>query len=269
MTLEWSGPKTSSKSDGHHINIKMKLEESSWTEINESEFEVALFPVGSTEQHGPHAPLCTDSLIAREIAREASERTDELCLPSLNIGISEEHRQFDGTLHVSPSTFRRFVSETLRSLYEHGIGKTVVVNGHGGNIDALDELCASIYRSEDFFATHWTWWESIDLSELGIEERMGHAGALETSLVMHLRDELVDSERLEMGRDEGSESWGKFVHGSSVGYDSADFSENGVVGDPTNASKEKGEKLFESSADELVSLVEWLRENNPSPKKHR
>ncbi|MDY6774823.1 MAG: creatininase family protein [Halobacteria archaeon] len=229
----------------------MEIGDLTWTDVRDREtgFDVALLPVGSTEQHGPHAPIRTDALVATELARRAAEEEETVCLPPVNVGVSEEHADFDGTLYVSPDTFRSYVRETLESAATHGFEKAVVVNGHGGNIEALQEVCESLTRDGVVFATEWTWWRSLDD---GYD--MGHAGGLETSLVKYLKPELVSDSDMTKGAD----SWGEFVSGSFVAYDTAEFSENGVVGDPTDSSAEKGKEVFETSLESLGELIDYL-----------
>jgi len=226
------------------------LGSSSWTDVSDAPPEVVLLPVGSTEQHGPHAPLSTDALVAEEVAREAAETaSDAAVLPTVPVGVSEEHRGFDGTLYVSPSTFRAYVSETLRSA---PADRAVVVNGHGGNIDALGEACARLTRDGDLFATYWTWWEALDLDAVDLS--MGHAGAVETSVLLHLAPKLVGEPV------EGEPSWGEYAESAPLAYDSDEFTENGVVGDATEATAEKGKRLYEQAVESLVRLVEGVAE---------
>jgi len=227
----------------------VNLGNSSWTEVRETPPGVALLPVGSTEQHGSHAPLSTDTLVAERVAEEAgNRRQDTAVLPAVPVGVSEEHRGFDGTLYVSPSTFRSYVAEVLGSA---PADRVVVVNGHGGNVDALHELCARLTRDEEApFATYWTWWRAVDLGEA----EMGHAGRVETSVLLHLAPELVDRE----SAVEGAESWGRYAETAPLAYDSDEFTENGVVGDPTEATADEGERLYNDAVDSLVRLVERL-----------
>ena len=228
----------------------MNLEEATWTEVRDADPEVAIFPVGSTEQHGPHAPLSTDARIPESIAREAKGTTDAntVCLPTLSVGVSEEHRRFDGTLYVSPSTFRSYVAETLRSA---PADRAVVVNGHGGNVDALHETCARLTREDEApFATYWTWWEAVDTES--VETGMGHAGAVETSVLLHLDSELVGEPV------EGADSWGEYAEGAPLAYDTDDFTDNGVVGDATRADTETGKRLYDEAVASLARLVETV-----------
>ncbi len=225
----------------------MKLGELSWRKFEEEKPEVALLPTGSTEQHGPHAPLLTDSLIAEKIAEGAAGETGALILPPIRVGVSREHGNFPGTLYLSPETFRRQLRETVISAHGSGLEKFVVVNGHGGNISPIKEACSTLYHDEDIKALEWTWFKAISA------RGMGHAGELETSLILYLREELI-TEPI----NKGAESWGRSCHGSRMDYDTSKFTEDGVVGDPRQSSAKKGEELFKKSIKKLSKLIEEL-----------
>jgi len=230
----------------------MNLKDSTWEDVRDYSPSVALIPVGSTEQHGPHAPLSTDSLIAERLAHDADRETEEVStavLPTVPIGISEEHRGFDGTVYVSPPTFRSYLTEIADSAPADTV---VFVNGHGGNIDALHEVSACLTRGDDVaFATHWTWWKAVDTdTELDID--MGHAGAVETSVLLHIAPELLGEPT------EGAESWGEYAEKAPLSYDTEEFTENGVVGDATQGSSEKGKRLYEQALASLLRLLETV-----------
>lgn len=223
----------------------MNLEEMAWTELRDSPASVALLPTGSTEQHGPHAPLGTDSLAAESIAQAAAEDTDAaVCLPTVPVGVSEEHRGFDGTLYVSPDVFRSYVRETLESA-SRWFDVAVAVNGHGGNVPALQEVCARLTRDGSLHAVEWTWWRALDRDD------MGHAGKLESSMVQHLAE-------LRGEPEDGAESWGRYRESSATAYDVDEWTEDGVVGEASEASEELGEELFGSAVESLERLVEEL-----------
>ncbi len=225
----------------------MNIGEISWTKFSDADPSLALLPTGSTEQHGPHGPMATDTIIAKAIASRATEVTETLLLPEINIGISREHSNFPGSLSLSPEAFRSQLKEIILSAHNSGIEKFVVVNGHGGNISAIQETCKNLYYDHDVKALEWTWFNAISTSE------MGHAGKLETSFIMHLREELINEPTTK-----GAKSWGKKIHGTRIAFDTKEFTENGVVGDPTKATKEKGAELFKKSTEELISLIRKL-----------
>lgn len=244
----------------------MDLSASTWTDADAAETGLALIPVGSTEQHGPHGPLGTDYLAAETIARETAERFDSevVLTPPVPVGVSEEHRQFTGTLWVSPDTFRSYVREVAESLIAHGWNRIVLVNGHGGNIRALGEVADRLSRSESALVVPYTWFEAVE----GPFE-MGHAGPLETSLLLHTHPELVETERLEAGRDGGADHWGEWISGTNVAHDSAEFSENGTVGDPTRARAKAGETLLEDATGALESLLSAIAERSVENVPHK
>lgn len=227
----------------------MELQRLSWQQVEERTPKVAVLPVGSTEQHGPHNPLGTDATLASELARSACETTDALLLPPIHVGLAEHHRNFPGTLFVSHDTLRDYVREVLQSVARHSPEAAVVVNGHGGNTPAVDEACARVSRDEVIYATVWEWFAATDVD-------VGHGGEAETSLNMYLTPEDV-GEPVEGD----APTWGKYVNGAAVAHDTEEFTANGITGDARNASAEIGQELFDESTAALTEVIEWVREN--------
>ena len=234
----------------------MQLAEATWTDARDAETNVAALPVGSTEQHGPHAPLGLDFLTAEAIAAEGAARYAAdyggaaVVGPTIPVGVAEEHRDFDGTLWVSEGTFRAYVRETIASLAHHGFDRVVVVNGHGGNVAALRECCGRISRDGDAYAVAYTWFDAIADAEFG------HGGAVETSVIRHLYPELIREDRTAAAAEGASAGWGEWLHGTNLAYDSAEFTDSGVVGDPRSGDAAFGEELFETAADALAELLD-------------
>jgi creatinine amidohydrolase len=223
--------------------------------------EVALLPTGAIEQHGPALPLGTDILTARAFA-EGVDRDDVIVLPGVPVGVSDHHRQFHGTLSASPETFGAYVEEILASLEGHGVRKAVVVNGHGGNSDALAGVARRLRTAETVFAVPWNWWGNLgdDLTELFDLGDIGHADEVETSVVLAVAERLVREGALDEAEAGGAASWGESVAGARLPYDALDFTDNGAVGSPTRASREAGDRLAEAARADLDTLVEWLAE---------
>ena len=242
----------------------MDLAHSTWTDADAAGTDLALLPVGATEQHGPHAPLSTDTLNAVAVAEAATDAFEDevVVAPAIPVGVSEEHREFAGTLWVSPETFRAYVRETVASLAYHGFDRVVVVNGHGGNVDALAEVTATITRHDDAFAVPFTWFEAT--GEHAAE--MGHGGPLETALLRHAHPGLVREDRIEEARTGASDRWGEWVSGVNMAYDSAEFADNGVVGDPADGDAERGAELLDLATDALVDLLAAVAERDPGPR---
>jgi len=220
--------------------------------------EVALLPTGSTEQHGPALPLGTDHVAAESVAT-ALDRDDVVVLPTVPVGVSVHHRQFDGTLWTDPETFRAYVGDVLSSVANHGVRKAVVVNGHGGNDAALRRAARDLRDDGVAFAAPWNWWGGLEsLIEERFDSALGHADAAESSMMLHLAADHVREDALAAAEAGASDGWGTVVHGANVGFDTADFSESGAVGEPTRASAEAGRALFEAAVADLDALVDWL-----------
>ncbi|MDS0260878.1 creatininase family protein [Haloarcula sp. S1CR25-12] len=230
----------------------MHLSDATATDAEAVETDLALLPVGSTEQHGPHAPLGTDSLTAQAVAdaAEAAYDSEVVVAPPIHVGVAEEHRDFAGTLWVSEDTFRDYVRETVASLAHHGWTQVVVVNGHGGNVGPLREVCARITRHDEADAWAFTWFDAVDAPE------MGHGGPVETSLLQHTRPDLVRADRFEEAADGGADGWGEWVSGVNLAYDTSEFSENGCVGDPGEGSAERGDELLDEASEALAALLD-------------
>jgi creatinine amidohydrolase len=221
--------------------------------------EVAVLPVGSVEQHGPALPLGTDFMAAEAMAGTVADRNDVVVLPTLPVGVSEHHRQFHGTLWTRPEILEAYVLDTVESMATHGVRKAVVVNGHGGNTDALTRAARRLRTDGTAFALPWSWWNSVtDLFDDLFDSEGGHAGASESSIMMAIAEELVREEELAAAGEGAPEGWGETVHGAEVGFDTVDFTPTGAVGDPTEASREAGEHLVEAASEELDALVDWL-----------
>ncbi|WP_101296245.1 creatininase family protein [Halegenticoccus soli] len=234
---------------------------------------VAVLPVGAVEQHGPALPLGTDFMTAEAAARNV-DRDEAVVLPTIPVGVSDHHRQFDGTLWAEPETFESYVADVLASVASHGVSKAVVVNGHGGNVESLRRVARRLRAAGTAFVAPWSWWGALsDLAEelFGVEG-IGHADAMETSMMYAVNPQLVREDALPDAEAGASPVWGKRVHGAEVGFDTADFSESGATGTPTDGSPEAGRRLFDRASEELDALVGWLadqRFEDLLPRDHR
>ena len=242
----------------------MYLADHTWPELGDalSDGSVALVPLGSTEQHGPHLPLATDHLIAEGLATAAAERADAFRTPTINVGVSPHHRQFPGTMWVDPPEFRDYVESFTRNLAYHGLDRVVFVNAHGGNVQHLREVGRRLHEDETAYAIEWMWDESIpELVDDLFEHNGPHAGPKETAMITHLAPDLVQTDQLTAARDDGLvhlDESDAVVHGARTFYDAIDNSANGAFGDPTDVTPDKAERLFEAASNQLVALIEWL-----------
>jgi mycofactocin system creatininase family protein len=215
-----------------------------------------LVPFGSTEQHGPHLPLDTDGriavatthalaasvLAARRVAGESSPRAPELLVaPLLAYGSSGEHQDFPGTVSMGTDALVVVTVELVRSLSVWA-GRVVIVNGHGGNVDALSRAVPQL-RDEQ----HDVAWVSV-----GPAGADPHAGFAETSLLLHLAPDLVDVAAASVGATEPLAELLPRLRAKGVRA----VSPSGVLGDPTGASASEGERLFTRMVSDLHMLLQ-------------
>jgi creatinine amidohydrolase len=239
--------------------MKVLLHEMSWMEAKEyfSKNDIAIIPVGSNEQHGPHNPLGTDHLIAKAIAEETAKRTGVLCLQVIPFGASSHNKQFWGTVDISPKTFKNYVKEVCLALNYYGIRKIVIVNGHDSNLYPLGELAMEL-RDKGIFVSIFQWWLAAEklLPDIFKPEERGHACADETSMNLALNPHIVD-----MGKavNEKPRKHAIEAEGVILPLDTADYTSYGVWGKSATASTEKGKKVFEVVVDELVKHVNRLK----------
>ena len=161
-----------------------------------------VFPVGATEQHGPHLPVATDHFtveyIAREAARAAAVRIPVVVAPTLPFGSSYHHLPFGGTMSLSTEVYYRTVFDLCESLVSSGFGRIFILNGHGGNSELVQLVARDLalkHPVQAAAASYWVAaWEGLSAThEHG--SLPGHAGIFETSVMMALRPELVREPR--------------------------------------------------------------------------
>jgi creatinine amidohydrolase len=203
---------------------------------------VLALPVGSTEQHGPHLPLSTDTDVALALARRLTLlRGDVVIAPPVAYGSSGEHAGFPGTLSIGQETMEMLLVELIRSA--DAFAGTVIVSTHGGNAGlvhrAVDRLTA-----EGRLVRVW--------SPPAVDPTDTHAGHTETSLLLAIRPGAVRSERAEPGaRQPLHQLWPALVRGGV-----AAVSPNGVLGDPTDASAEAGQRLLGEWTEDLFAAID-------------
>jgi creatinine amidohydrolase len=205
--------------------------------------EVLVVPLGSTEQHGPHLPLSTDTDIAVALAHGlAARRTDVLVAPPLPYGASGEHAGFAGTLSIGHEALELVLVELVRSATDT-FSHVLLVNAHGGNAPALRSACARLRdESRDVLVWSPTW------------RGDAHAGRTETSVQLALDATRVGSERLPGATDALADLLPALRRGGL-----RSVTDNGVLGDPTGASAEEGQALLLAALDDLEkAVVGWL-----------
>jgi creatinine amidohydrolase/Fe(II)-dependent formamide hydrolase-like protein len=243
------------------------LGELTWPEAQErfKQVDVALLPVGSIEQHGPHLPLDTDAFDAEYLAQKVAENCTDpkpLVLPLIPYGVSYHHDDFSGTISLTPGTLSKLVYEIGMSAVRNGILKLVIINGHGGNSPALHFAAQMINRDGHIFTCVDTGESSDpDIEAMAETPNDVHAGEIETSTALAVRPELVRAKAARKFVPKFSSRFLNFTSKRSVGWYAriAKISPKGVLGDPTKASPEKGRKMWEVMIKHLVEFVEDLK----------
>jgi creatinine amidohydrolase len=242
----------------------MRFEDLTWPEIAALPPDtVAVLPLGAIEQHGPHLPVSTDHVAATEAAAAAvaAASVPVVLLPGLAYTKSDEHHAFPGTIWLSWDTVMRTLVDIGGSLRASGITRLLFVNGHGGN-SALGQVASRELRRRfglrTFFAHLSVPTDQGGSTSAPSEFGMGvHGGHGETSLMLHLRPELVHMDRAlsrvpEPLREFEHIGFGKPV---SFGWTSDDFGPDGHIGDPTGATAEDGKIFFEAAVARLAEVI--------------
>ncbi|MBB6119824.1 creatininase family protein [Nocardiopsis algeriensis] len=203
-------------------------------EEGERAARVALLPVGSLEQHGPHLPLVTDTVVACALAAELARAHSARLLPPVAFGCSHEHAAWPGTVSISAGTLAAVVEDIAASL---GETRLVLVNGHGGNHVLANTVQASGGRMA-LYPGPADWEAARVAAGMATDnERDMHAGELETSVLLHVRPDLVRP-----GHEKADHLTGEREHLLTLGL--AAYTESGVVGLPSLATAAKGRDLL-------------------------
>ena len=217
----------------------MELAKQVWPEVDGA--ATILIPLGSTEQHGPHLPLDTDTCIARAVAHGAAAATGAVVAPTLPYGASGEHAAFAGTLSIGTDALRTVIVELTRSAAET-FERIVFVNGHGGNHGAVTGAVKQM-QAEGHSVTSWS--PSIPGGD-------AHAGRTETSLMLAIAP---DSVRREAAVPGNTAPLAEIIDDLRAGGVAA-ASPNGVLGDPAGASAEEGQQLLVQLVTNLVRSLD-------------
>jgi len=236
------------------------LAHATWPEVDAfPRSGVVLIPTGSLEQHGPHLPLFTDTLlvtaVAERVERALSGRV--LLTPTLWLGASGHHLAFPGSLNNAMASYMESLASVIRSLTPHGFHKFYVLNGHGGNTSPNDVALRQIKEANRNLsighAAYCDFGGGIAAETLeGPLKQIAHACEEETSLMLHVHPELVRLDRL---RDDGLTSEPP-LKGMTHMFE--EITEQGSYGYATYATAEKGRKIFDAYVAGVTAEIERL-----------
>ncbi len=248
-----------------------------WNELTTTDFAslsadttIAILPIASTEQHGPHLPIATDVAIANgmlaELKVQRPDDLDFLVLPTQEIGKANEHVYGPGSLSFGPEILIPAWTAIGTKVAEAGIRKLVIVNSHGGNVDVMSIVARELRVRHQMavVSTQWGRFGNPDGMISEHESRYGiHGGEVETSLMLHFRPDLVDMARPPVralqgrGHHRANSKFLTPLPPHSLAWIAHDLNPHGVVGDASKGTAEKGEAICKH---QVAGFIELLRD---------
>ena len=223
-------------------------------EVIASGTDTAILPIGSTEQHGPHLPLCTDFLIAEKLCEKIAEKTGYYLLPVLPISTCYEHKGKKSSVCMRPSTFYTMITDIVLNLKDQGFKRVIIALAHGGIFIAGPVIRELNAMYDDLQVV------KLDLVNFMVSPKMNeildshdnlHACEYETSLMLYLDEELVRKDKM------ADADFVPDVPRDYMNYASLiKLSKTGVWGKPSLATKEKGEKIFNLLVEMSLDYIE-------------
>lgn len=254
--------------------MTVHLGEMTWREAEElvRKEAIVVVPVGAFEQHGHHLPLDTDQRLVTKVTEGAVGKAQENQVPcvmtsTIWTGFSPHHMQFPGSVTLSLETLQHVLEEVCLGLWQHGFRKIFIVNGHGGNMAVIKGVTQNLMFKHGVRTVNASYWDFVIsyMKEWRKSEPGGidHACEMETALMLHLNEELVDQNELQ------EQNWfpkskylsGDLTIGGVVGtaFDFKEITEYGVAGDPSAASKDSGKQLYEKITGEISEFLKEFK----------
>lgn len=209
-----------------------------------------IIPLGSTEQHGPHLPISTDTIIAEYLANQLTKKIPSYSLPGIPSGVSFEHRPFFN-ISISNDLLSELLTQICVSLGENGFNQIIILNGHRGNMGVVQYVPQNVEKINPkvkvFGINYWQL----------IERDFDHGGFVETSLMLGIAPKLVQMHKAKSGYLNK-----KMLHSTYTTFlsntSSFKITRNGVLGDPRKATKEEGKKIISITMKNLVRTLKEL-----------
>ena len=246
---------------------KYLLAKMTWPEVEEilKETDIALVPIGATEQHGPALPVDNDAHIATEFTTRVAERIwskqKVVVTPTIAFGYSPHHMQFKGTITLSESTLANMIVDICKSLEHHGFNRIILINGHGGNTTAISNALHEMNGvvKAKIFSLDW-WTIAADKIKEVATRPTFHACDMETSVAWYLDQRVLDDKRVD---EPGRSIIPGFIEPdmlappprASAAFMMKDITDSGVVGYSTKATKEKGKQIADVVLERLGEFI--------------
>ena len=255
--------------------MKTHLGNYSWQEVQEliKDDPVVVLPVGAFEQHGKHLPVKVDEFLVGSVAEESVIKSHKknikaVLTPVVWTGYSPHHLDFPGTITIQEETLTNLIIEIVESLVHNKLERILILNGHGGNANILKNVVQVLRYKKNIYTTFASYWDFAlkEIAEWRKSETGGimHACEMETSLMLNRDEQTVQMNKAEdhyLNRSKYLAA--DLLSGGpiSVAASFKELSENGSIGAPTLATKERGEDLFnkitDSVSDFLVEFSKW------------
>jgi creatinine amidohydrolase len=226
--------------------------------------DIAIIPVGATEQHGPALPLDTDAFQAERFAHAVAEKlwpkVKTIVTPLVSYGVSPHHMPFAGTITIQPETLINMIVDIGTSLAKHGVKKLVIMNSHGGNSSSLDIALRKLFE-KGLWCARLEWWKIVsDLVKETFKPPHFHADDMETSVAWALGQRVLKDKRVdELGREPipGFIRAAMFAKAPNIlpAFDMTDFTDSGTIGYATNANPERGKRVVAAAIERMTAFI--------------
>ncbi len=238
-----------------------------------AERAVAVLPVAAIEQHGPHLPLSVDATVLQGVIDAAlpllPAQLPVLFLPPQVVGLSTEHLAYPGTLSLTPATVVALWTELGACAARAGVKKLLLFNSHGGNVAVMDIVARELRQRHGLLAYSSSWFNLPQPPEVQAlfsaeEQRFGiHAGAVETSMVLHLAPQTVRMEQAQDFRSSSQDRAQRYAvlgdgKSAKMGWAMQDYHPAGAVGNALAADAAKGRMLVEAAGAALAQLLQEI-----------
>lgn len=243
-----------------------------WSQVRDADKDrVVILNVSATEDHGPHMPLDTDTVLGMAVARGVAEKApDEVfIMPPIPYGFNEHHKDFPGVIWIQPETLIAFVTDVTKSLAHHGFRRILLLNSHGSNHPVLDLAARKTVIECGIICVSASYWNlcAERVNELRKSEVGGiaHAGEFEAAMYKHLHPDLVDLDKAKSQNLHDPNSRFFNLDLAKGGGKAmlmrwwSEVSPDGTMGDPTVADAATGEKFLQAAIEETTALVREIR----------